>query len=87
MVEQTNDRPWTTGEKPPNEVWVEVQTSAGEVLEAQAFYGRDGYRPHWQLRDGSACHPSTFSRWRHLTSKAANDFTRVLKLKHEQENG
>jgi len=58
--------PWRN-EKPPNETWVEVMEGDG-VIEAMAFFGRDGYRPHWQLRDGSACHPSRFSRWREITS-------------------
>ena len=52
--------------KPPNEQWVEVLD--GEcVREAMAFYGRDGYRPHWILRDGMCCHPNRFLRWRHRT--------------------
>lgn len=54
--------PWSSL-KPPNEVWVEVQDK-NEVIEAMAFYGRDGYSPHWQLRDGSSCHPSRFNKWR-----------------------
>jgi len=55
-------RPWQN-EKPPNEVWVEVWDGE-QVITAMAFYGRDGYRPHWQLPDGSCCDPSRFGRWR-----------------------
>lgn len=52
--------------KPPNKQWVEV-LDGEDVREAMAFYGCDGYRPHWILRDGTCCHPSRFSRWRHRT--------------------
>jgi hypothetical protein len=51
--------------KPPNETWVEVKDGE-KVVEAMAYYGRDGYRPHWRLRDGTCCHPSRFSRWREI---------------------
>lgn len=56
--------------KPPNEVWVEVKDYSNcigdtyTVVEAMAFYGRDGYKPHWQLRDGTCCSPSRFNSWR-----------------------
>ena len=56
---------WRVHEKPPNEKWVEV-LDGDKVVEAMAFFGRDGTRPHWKLRDGSACHPSMFSRWREI---------------------
>jgi hypothetical protein len=56
---------WCNAEsKPPNEIWVEVLDKS-EVVEAMAFYGRDGYLPHWQLRNGTSCHPSRFNKWRH----------------------
>ena len=54
--------PWRN-DKPPNEIWVQVK-DGDSVVEAMAFYGRDGYRPHWRLRDESCCHPSRFSLWR-----------------------
>ena len=50
--------------KPPNEIWVEVNSN-GTILEAMAFHGRDGYKPHWRLRDGTCCHPSRFNSWRY----------------------
>lgn len=54
--------------KPPNEVWVEVEDPiTNEIIVVQAFYGRDGYRPHWRSKDeGTVWSVSTFSRWRHL---------------------
>ena len=55
-------RTWQTSQ-PPNEVWVEVE-DGGEIIEVQAFYGRDGYRPHWKTRDGGAIEPAAFRRWR-----------------------
>ena len=57
---------WQTG-KPPNETWVEVEDAGGAIIVVQAFYGRDGYRPHWRAYDGSAHYePSAFRRWRPL---------------------
>jgi len=58
---------WQHHAKPPNEVWVEVM-SGNTAIEAMAFFGRDGWRPHWQLRDGSSCSPGVFTTWRHLPS-------------------
>ena len=58
--------PWRN-DKPPNETWVQVMDGEN-VIEAMAFFGRDGYRPHWRLRDESCCPPSRFSRWREITS-------------------
>lgn len=58
------EREWINGRKPPNEEWVEVLSGDGKVNEAMAYYGRDGYSPHWRLRDGSCCHPSRFNSWR-----------------------
>ena len=58
--------PWRN-DKPPNETWVQVMDGEN-VIEAMAFFGRDGYRPHWRLRDESCCHPSRFSRWREIPS-------------------
>lgn len=65
-VQQELNAIWQN-EQPPNEIWIEVK-DGDSVVEAMAFFGRDGYRPHWQLRDGTACHPSRFSRWREIKS-------------------
>jgi len=54
-------------DRPPNETWVQVM-DGDNVTEAMAFFGRDGYRPHWRLRNESCCHPSRFSRWREIPS-------------------
>ena len=62
------DREWINDRKPPNETWVEVMRGNGEILEAMAVYGRDGMRPHWRTREGHACDPSQFNRWRLLDS-------------------
>lgn len=59
-------RPWRS-DRPPNETWVQVM-SGDEIIEAMAFYGRDGYRPHWRLRDDTQCHPARFRRWREIQS-------------------
>lgn len=56
---------WKNGVKPPNETWVQVK-DGDSVIEAMAFFGRDGYRPHWQLRDGTCCAPHRFNCWREL---------------------
>lgn len=65
----TDDRsgviPWRRHEKPPNETWVEVQGDDA-IIEAMAYFGRDGCRPHWRLRDGTCCHPSMFTTWREI---------------------
>ena len=63
-VDPVNEVAWRN-DKPPNERWVQVKDD-NQVIEAMAFYGRDGYRPHWRLRDESCCHPSRFSRWREI---------------------
>lgn len=62
---ETTEEPFIN-QKPPNEVWVEVIDPNGNVIEAIAHYGRDGYHPHWQLRDGSLHHPTRFKLWRHM---------------------
>jgi len=55
---------WQTG-KPPNEVPVEVEDENGEIIVVKAFYGRDGYRPHWRALDDSVhWAPSAFRKWR-----------------------
>ena len=60
---------WQTG-KPPNEVDVEVEDEDGEILVAHAFYGRDGYLPHWESADGSTLwSPSAFTRWRPIAPR------------------
>lgn len=55
---------WINGEAPPNEEWVEVQSGNGTTTVAMAFYGRDGWRPHWRTVDGGSHHPSRFNAWR-----------------------
>lgn len=60
----TTEENWRT-DQPPNEVWIEV-IDGESVTEAMAFYGRDGWRPHWRLKDGICCSPSRFSRWREI---------------------
>jgi hypothetical protein len=54
---------WQVG-KPPNETPVEVEHD-GKIIIVEAFYGRDGYLPHWRTLDGSTCWaPSRFKKWR-----------------------
>lgn len=54
---------WQTG-KPPNETPVEVEWKC-DVITVEAFYGRDGYRPHWRTKDVGTCWDvSAFKRWR-----------------------
>jgi hypothetical protein len=60
---------WNYG-KPPNETWVEVEDEDGTILIVQAFYGRDGYLPHWKGPDGSVWEVSAFSRWRNRDDRA-----------------
>ena len=63
-IKAPTEMPWRT-DRPPNETWVEVRD--GEtILEAKAFYGRDGYSPHWHLRDGGTVSHYAFSEWRAL---------------------
>jgi len=51
---------------PPNEKLVEVE-NGNEIIRVMAFYGRDGYRPHWQTKDGSTQWDVTaFNRWREI---------------------
>ena len=48
---------------PPNEKLVEVEEN-GERIQVMAFYGRDGYRPHWTNADRSKIWPvDRFQRW------------------------
>lgn len=55
---------WQFG-KPPNEVVVEVEYE-GQIIEVMAFFGRDGYRPHWTDVDrNKSWSVNTFNRWRH----------------------
>lgn len=55
---------------PPNETIVEVEYEAGKIIRALAFYGREGYRPHWRSEDGKTHWPaSAFKRWRSSRSK------------------
>lgn len=52
---------------PPNETLVEIELD-GQIIQAKAFYGRDGYRPHWRSADGNTCWDvSTFTRGRPIT--------------------
>lgn len=54
---------WQTT-KPPNEEIVEVQ-DGGRIIRVMAFYGRDGYRPHWRSEDGNTFwEPAAFTKWR-----------------------
>lgn len=58
-------RKWNTG-KPPNEKLVEVDLD-GKIIRVKAFFGRDGYLPHWRSEDETKMwHPSTFSEWREI---------------------
>lgn len=54
---------WVIDRRPPNEIWVEVK-DGDKIIEAMAFYGRDGYLPHWQTRDGSCYEQRAFREWR-----------------------
>lgn len=62
---QFDPEPQWRSDKPPNETWVQVMDGEN-IVEAMAFFGRDGYRPHWRLRNESFCHPSRFTRWREI---------------------
>lgn len=63
-----SDNEWQTG-RPPNEELVEVEW-AGGIIEVMAFFGRDGYRPHWKTADGEQTWSvDSFSRWRTLRAK------------------
>jgi len=54
---------WRTDE-PPNEVVVEVKDGR-KLIRAMAFYGRDGYRPHWRTPGGDTqWEPAAFKKWR-----------------------
>ena len=49
---------------PPNEQIVEVELD-GNILKVIAFFGRDGYLPHWQTPDGRQSWPANkFDKWR-----------------------
>lgn len=63
---KANQEPWQTGQ-PPNEVLVEVpDPETKRIILVKAFYGRDGYLPHWQSEDGNTVWPpGAFRRWRH----------------------
>lgn len=73
MSEQDITNEWRN-DKPPNETWVEVM-DGDDVIEAMAVFGRDGYLPHWRLRNESQsfaktfCHPSRFNMWREIPSQ------------------
>jgi len=54
--------------KPPNQIPVEVELK-GEIVVVEAFYGRDGYKPHWRHIDGRCWNVLAFSRWRHIINE------------------
>ena len=59
------ERDWQTTQ-PPNEVTVEVE-DGDRIIQVQAYYGRDGMRPHWRTPDGNTCWSvDAFRRWRLL---------------------
>lgn len=58
-----NELSWSHNQ-PPNEEWVEVR-DGDNVAIAQAFHGRDGYKPHWVLLDGKHVEPVAFREWRY----------------------
>ena len=63
---------WQYG-PPPNEKLVEVEHE-GKYIRVKAFYGRDGYRPHWLSElGGTSWSVDYFKRWRHIESEAPND--------------
>lgn len=63
------EKPWQTG-KPPNEKIVEVELGNGIIIRVFAFYGRDGYLPHWRSETGEAQYSvDTFHRWRYPEDK------------------
>lgn len=68
---------WNYG-KPPNEEFVEVEHPDGKIIEVQAFYGRDGYRPHWQGRDGVSWSVDAFQKWRPLTKVQLQDIEALV---------
>jgi hypothetical protein len=41
----------------------------GKIIAVEAFYGRDGYRPHWRDKYGTCWDVSAFRRWRHVSPK------------------
>lgn len=59
---------WTIA-KPPNETLVEVEYE-GQIIRVMAFFGRDGYRPHWRSEDETKTwHPSQFKSWRPISER------------------
>lgn len=73
---------WQNG-KPPNETLVEVEF-CGEIIEVIAFFGRDGYLPHWRTLEGCTCWPpSEFRRWRHIEKKIFEPFNLLHDLNKE----
>lgn len=58
-------REWQTG-TPPNEQLVEVKDGR-RIRKVMAFYGRDGYLPHWRTADGGErWSVNAFTEWRPL---------------------
>ena len=55
---------WVSNSPPPNEEWVDVLSEDGVIIRAMAFYGRDGWRPHWRTEDGTSYSCDTFNIWR-----------------------
>ena len=62
---------WNYG-KPPNETFVEVEKD-GEIIQVEAFYGRDGYRPHWRNKNGDCWSVNAFERWRHVAAATLSE--------------
>ena len=67
VTETPVEEPWQTG-RPPNEELVEVMLD-GEIIRVRAFYGRDGWRPHWRSEDETTSWSvESFSAWRRIAS-------------------
>lgn len=57
---------WQT-KSPPNEVLVEaINEKTGEIQRVTAFWGRDGYRPHWRGENGIHYSVAYFIQWRYI---------------------
>ena len=62
-----SDMPWRH-DPPPNEKFVEVMHE-GKPHQVMAFYGRDGYRPHWKDAAGCCWSVDAFTEWRELSTE------------------
>ena len=64
LVVMPKESEWNYG-KPPNEIEVEVELG-GQIIAVEAYYGRDGYLPHWRANGGDKCWGvEKFKRWRY----------------------